>query len=191
MRSIVHRSVVRDILNIVTNFLSDIHRLLTETASASEVIPTAALRQWRSDLVRASVSISYAINVLSLDIEVLNHSLTSSSEDVVQALVDDLPGMLASGWEEGGWTLSPDAFTSTATELEIDQALKLLDLHAEMVTSDLGDHAVVGDLLVRTKQEREILHGLRGELDDRLRGIQEAVRKQYASGVASVDDWLR
>lgn len=174
----------------MTKSLQEIDLLLTQTVSANEDTPTATLRQWRADLVRASVSISYAISVLSLDIDVLNHSLTSSSEDVLQALVDDLPGILASGWVGGGWSLSPDALTPIAAEFELDKEVGLLSLHAEMVTSDLGDHNVVGDLLARTKQERQALFKVKGLLEDRISRIQEAVRKQYASGVASIDDWL-
>lgn len=174
----------------MANSLPEIDFLLTRTGAADEATPTATLRQWRADLVRASVSVSYAISVLSLDIEVLNHSLTSSSEDVVQAIVDDLPRILASGWIEGGWSISPVESISPVAEFEIDQAEDLLGLHAEMVTSDLSDHTVVRDLLARTKQERLVLYKLRGQLDDRLSRIQEAVRNQYASGVASIDDWL-
>ncbi|HUW88235.1 MAG TPA: hypothetical protein VMW30_07670 [Candidatus Paceibacterota bacterium] len=165
--------------------LHQIDFLLTSTESVDEATPTAILRQWRTDLVRASVSVSYAIGVLSLDIEVLNHSLTSSSEDVLQVIVDDLPRILASGWIEGGWSISP------VTEFAIDQAEALLGLHAEMVTSNLSDHAAVHDLLARTKQERQVFYKLRGQLNDRLSQIQDVVRKQYAAGVASIDDWLK
>lgn len=179
-----------DILDTVTKSLQEIDLLLTRTVSANEDTPTATLRQWRADLVRTSVSVSYAISVLSLDIDVLNHSLTSSSGDVLKALVDDLPGILASGWVGGGWSLSPGALTPIDAEFDLDKEEGLLDLHTEMVTSDLSDHNVVGDLLARAKQERTVLFKVKGLLEDRISRIQEVVRKQYASGVASIDDWL-
>jgi hypothetical protein len=172
----------------VTKSLQEIDLLLSKTVSVSEITPTPALRAWRSDLVRASVTLSYAISVLSLDIEVLNHSLTSPSGDVLKALVDDLPGILASGWVGGGWSLSSDALMPVNPGFELE--MELLGLHAEMVSSDLSDHSVVGELLARTKQERQLLFKTKGLLEDRIRQIQEAVRKQYATGVASVDDWL-
>lgn len=174
----------------MTKSLQEIDLLLTQTVSANEDTPTATLRQWRADLVRASVSVSHAISVLSLDIDVLNHSLTSSSEDVLQALIDDLPGILASGWVGGGWSLSPDALTPIDAGFELNGETELLGLHLEMVASDLSNHNVVGDLLARTKQERQSLFKVRNLLEDRISRIQEAVRKQYASGVASIDDWL-
>ena len=174
----------------MTNSLQGIHLLLARTVSADEATSTATLRQWRTDLVQALMSVSHAISVLSLDIEILNHSLTSSSEDVVQALVDNLPSILASNWIEGEWSLSPNALTPVGAEFEIDQEADLLGLHAEIVTSNLGDHKAVRDLLTRTEQERQAFFKVKGQLDDRLRQIQEVVRKQYVSGVASVDDWL-
>lgn len=171
--------------------LPEIDVLLSKTVTADENTPTSTLRTWRSDLVRASASVSYAISVLSLDIDVLNHSLSSESEDVLKALVEDLPGILASGWVGGGWSLSSDSLTTISAGIKIDEDAELLSLHQEMVTSDLSDHNVVGDLLARAKQERAHLFKTKGLLEDRIRRIQEAVRKQYATGVASVDDWLR
>lgn len=171
----------------------EIDLLISQSATAGEATPTSTLRQWRADLVRSSLSISHAISVLSLDIEILNYSLGSPSEDVLASLVEDLPEILTSGWMGGSWAQSPDPSTPVtgSAELEIDQAVELLDLHAEMVTHDLGDHKVVGELLARAKQERLGLYALKSQIESRLRGIHEAVRKQYASGVASVDDWLK
>lgn len=174
----------------MTKSLSEIDILLAQTVAANEDTPTAALRQWRADLVRVSISICYAISVLSLDIEVLRHCFASPNEDVLQALVDELPGMLASGWVGGGWSLSSNSLKPVAAEFELGKEVGLLGLHAEMATSDLGDHNVVGDLLARTKQERQMLIKVNDLIDKRINRIQEAVRKQYASGVASTDDWL-
>ena len=174
------------------NSQQEIDLLITQTAVASEDTSTPTLRQWRADLVRASSSVSYAISVLSLDIEILNSSLASTSEDAVQALVNDLPDILASEWVEVGLALSPNPLTPVtgSAECEINQAVELLRLHAEMVRSDLGDQRVVGDLLARAKQERLGLYGLGSQIESRLRDIHEAVRKQYSSGVASINDWL-
>jgi hypothetical protein len=56
--------------------------------------------------------------------------------------------------------------------------------------SDLADPDVVGELLASVEQLRAELVERRGQLESRIRRIQEAVREQYASGAASVDDWL-
>ena len=109
----------------------------------------ATLRKWRTDLVRASVLVSYAIGVLSLDVEILTRGEAALSEDVLATMVDDLPDILANGWVGGGWSLSPDAAASVgaAAEIAMDQSNGLLRLHADVVMSDLADPDVVADLL--------------------------------------------
>lgn len=172
--------------------LEDIDSVLSWTEPVNESTPVSTLRRWRTELVRASVFASYAIGVLSLDVEILNHSPAPMGEDVLQSLVDDLPNILASGWVGGGWSLSPDASTSVAAaaELEMDQSGSLLSLHAELIESDLGDPDVVRNLLVRVKQHRQELTERRDLLEDRIRRIQAIIRHHYATGVASIDDWL-
>jgi hypothetical protein len=176
----------------VTNSLEEIDAVLSRTQSVDESIPTSTLRQWRSELVRASVFASYGVGVLSLDLEVLKHCSTATSEDVLQSLVDDLPSILASGWVGGGWSLSPDASASVAAAAEsgLSQSEGLFRLHGELVMSDLSDPAVVSDLLVRIAERREVLTQRRDELERRIKAIQEVVKRHYATGVASVDDWL-
>lgn len=172
--------------------MDEIVSLLARVRSANESTPVATLREWRGELVRASVFVSYAISVLTVDLEVLRRTLGATDKEVIQTLIDDLPEILASSWVGGGWSLSPDASLSVAAaaELERDHSTQLLRLHAEMVASELSDHDVVRDLASRIEHEREELVQLRGQLEDRLRTIQDAVRAQYASGAASIDDWL-
>ena len=172
--------------------LDEIDLLLGQAGPVRESTPTPTLRQWRTDLVRASVFVSYAIGVLSLDVEILKRGDEVLSEDVFAARVDDLPDILATGWVGGGWSLSPDATASVAAaaELAMDQSEGLLRLHADVILSDLGDPEVVGDLLARVEEILQELAERREELERRIRMIQEVVRTQYASGAASVDDWL-
>lgn len=176
----------------MTNSLEEIDYLLARATPVDESIPAATLRRWRTDLVRASVFVSYAISVLSLDLGILNRSLESPGEDVLQSLVDDLPGLLASEWVGGGWSLSPDASVSVAAaaELAMDQSGRLLALHAEIVASDLANYDEVRALLERVEQQRAALTKRRDQLETRIRNIQETVLRQYATGAASVDDWL-
>jgi hypothetical protein len=176
----------------VVRSLEEIDSLLGRTTPIGESTATSTLRQWRTDLVRASVLVSYAIGVLSLDVEFLTRGGGGLSEDVLAARVDDLPDILADGWVGGGWSLSPDAGASVAAaaEVAVDQSDGLLRLHADVVMSDLADPDVVGELLASVEQLRAELVERRGQLESRIRRIQEAVREQYASGAASVDDWL-
>ena len=69
--------------------------------------------------------------------------------------------------------------------------MHLLDLHAELVTSDLGDLDVVSNLRGRVAQRREALGERRDRLEEAVRTIQQLVRQHYATGVATVDDWLK
>ena len=168
--------------------LDEIDSLLGRAAPIGESTAAATLRRWRTDLVRASVLVSYAIGVLSLDLEILTRGETVLSEDVV----DDLPDILANGWVGGGWSLSPDAGASVgaAAEIAMDESTGLLALHAEVVMSDLADPEVVADLLTSVEELRAELVERREQLESRIRKIQEVVLAQYASGAASVDDWL-
>lgn len=174
--------------------LEEIDSLLERTIPVNESIPASTLRLWRNDLVRASVFVSYAIGVLSLDVEILRHSPSTSPEIALESLVDDLPDILASGWVGGGWSLSPDASASVAAaaaaEAALDQSDGLLGLHTETIVSDLGDPDVVRELLVRVESQLETLVGRRDLLESRIRQIQEVVLLHYNSGTASVDDWL-
>ncbi|MGA2303542.1 MAG: hypothetical protein ABSH29_04995 [Acidimicrobiales bacterium] len=172
--------------------LEEIDAALSRAEPVNESIPPATLRQWRTELVRASVFVSYAIGVLSLDVEILTRGAAMAREDVLQATVNDLPEILATGWVGGGWSLSPDATASVAAaaEVALDESAGLLGLHATVVTSDLDDADVVSDLLVHVQEQRQALIERREQLEARIRKIQEAVLKQYASGAASVDDWL-
>ena len=172
--------------------LEEIDSLLGRTTPIGESTAPSTLRQWRTDLVRASVLVSYAIGVLSLDVEILTRGASGESGDVLAARVDDLPDILADGWVGGGWSLSPDAAASVgaAAEIAMDQSEGLLRLHADVVMGDLADPDVVGDLLISVEQLRAELVERRGQLEGRIRKIQEVVRLQYASGAASVDDWL-
>ena len=172
--------------------LEEIDSLLGRATPIDESTPTSTLRQWRTDLVRASVLVSYAVGVLSLDVEILTRGASGESGDVLAARVDDLPDILADGWVGGGWSLSPDAGASVAAAAEVamDQSDGLLRLHADVVLSDLADPDEVGALLADVEQLRAELVERRGQLEGRIRKIQEVVRLQYASGAASVDDWL-
>jgi hypothetical protein len=172
----------------VVGSLDEIDSLLGRAAPIGESTAAATLRRWRTDLVRASVLVSYAIGVLSLDLEILTRGETVLSEDVV----DDLPDILANGWVGGGWSLSPDAGASVgaAAEIAMDESTGLLALHAEVVMSDLADPEVVADLLTSVEELRAELVERREQLESRIRKIQEVVLAQYASGAASVDDWL-
>jgi hypothetical protein len=173
----------------VVRSLEEIDSLLDRATPIGASTAAATLRGWRTVLV------SYAIGVLSLDVEILNRGTGGlSEEEVLAARVDDLPDILANGWVGGGWSLSPDATASVAAAAEVEDAMDqsdgLLRLHADVVLSDLADPDAVAALRADVEQLRAELVERRGQLESRIRQIQEVVRLQYASGAASVDDWL-
>ena len=176
----------------VTFSLQEIDAVLFRTGPVGESVPAATLRQWRTALVRASVFVSYAIGVLSLDVEMMSHRQEAPINDSLQSVVDDLPRLLSAGWVGGGWSLSPDASASIAAAAEIaaDESEGLIGLHAEMAGSDLDDPDVVADLLARAHEELEALIARRDSLEERIKVIQEVLLGHYASGAASVADWL-
>lgn len=172
--------------------LAAIDELLRYAEKVDATMPTKMLREVRGELVRTSVFVSYAIGVLSLDLKILNRCWASPTEEVVQTLVDDMPEMLTTGWVGGGWSLSPDASASVAAaaELSSEDSIRLLELHAELATSDLGDLDVVQNLALRVKDQKSALCERREKLEQDIRKIQKLVQQHYASGVTSVDDWL-
>jgi hypothetical protein len=181
----------RSVCTVVSS-LEEIDAVLGRTGPIGESTAAGTLRQWRTDLVRTSVFVSYAIGVLSLDKEILTRGDAGSPQEVLATAVDDLPDLLATGWVGGGWSLSPDATASVAAAAEVamEGSEGLLRLHADVVMSDLGDPDVVRDLLADVAQLLSDLMARREELESRIRRIQEIMLAHYASGAASVDDWL-
>ena len=173
--------------------LSAIDELLRRSEQVDEATNTATLRELRGELVHASVFVSYAIGVTALDLKILDRCQACDTSEIMQMLVDEMPEMLSTGWVGGGWSLSPDASVSVAaaSQLTEEHAMHLLDLHAELVTSDLGDLDVVSNLRGRVAHRREALGARRDRLEEAVRTIQQLVRQHYATGVASVDDWLK
>ncbi len=189
----VHRRFTqwRPSLAIVIDSIEKIEVLLSLTQPISDNTPTTTLREWRHQLVEASVAVSYAISILGLDISLLDRAAASTRSDVLQYLLDELPQLLDTQWVGGGWSLSPDASTSVAAAAHLtNQDTTLYALHAAVASCDFTDVEDVRGLRERVEQQRTHLHALRDQIERHVRDIQSAVRHQYATGVASVDDWL-
>jgi hypothetical protein len=144
------------------------------------------LRQQRTALTSTQNRVSYAIEVLTVDLEALNRH-TRSDHDHLQAIIDDMPDLLASGWDNGGWSFSVDTSGLIAAAADADG---LLDLHHELVSSDLDDPDVARSLLARMKVQRGALIKRKNRLDREIKQTQEILLRQYVTGIASVDDWL-
>jgi hypothetical protein len=149
-------------------------------------VPPAILRQRRAALTATRNCVSYALEVLTLSLEVLNRP-AGPNEDALQAIIDDLPDLLAGGWENDVWTFSIHTSGSIAIAA---QNAGVLDLHEELIRSDLGDPSVTRSRLVRIKAQRTALMARQLRLEAEITQIRGILLRQYASGTASADEWL-
>lgn len=177
----------------MTYSLEEFDSLLRQTQPVTPKTEVGTLREWRTQLVRASVATSYAFGVLSFDLELLRKCIENPTGDNLQMLIEQLPNALAAGWVGGGWTLSPDASASVgaASELDFTKIEGLLELHGELISSDLNDPDVLSKLQEQIETQRSKLGSRKEQLQLRIKEIQSAIRQRYQDGSASTDDWLR
>jgi hypothetical protein len=171
---------------MMSRSLSELERTLDTDGLIADPVPPAVLRQRRTALALISARLSYAMEVLAIDVEVLNRH-QGPKEDTLQAIVDDLPEILAESWYSTAWPFSVDVSDVTAAAAETDG---LLDLHHEMVRSDLADPRIARSLFVRMKVRRSALMERNSQLEKEINDIQESLLRQYAAGIASTEDWL-
>jgi hypothetical protein len=165
--------------------LAEHYGALNPSPTAHSVAPTV-LRQRRSALTAARNYMACAIDVLALDLEILNWQEQSEGNNV-PAIIDELPDLLATGWDSRTWTFSVDISDLIAAVTHTD---RLLDLHEEMVASELEDPDIAHSLFVRMKARRNALVHRTNQLEKEIEQIQKLLLQQYAAGIASTDDWL-
>jgi hypothetical protein len=149
-----------------------------------DAAPATLLRRRRDALTSDWSSVSFAVELLALDLEVLERQPPSGG-DHLHAIIDDLPGLMA-GRGEHAWVLPmeiPDLFATADAD-------GLLDLHREMAGSDLDDPEVARSLLIRMNVRRNALIERRGRLEAEIQRAREVLLHEYAAGTASTDDWL-
>jgi hypothetical protein len=171
---------------MMSRSLDELERAPNQTDLVADSAPPAVLRQRRTALGLISARLSYAMEVLALDLKVLNRRKGSEVE-TLQAIVDDLPEILAESWCGSTWSFSVDTSDFTAATAETDG---LLDLHHEMVTSDLADPRIARSLSVRMEVRRSALLERNSQLEKEIKEIQESLLRQGVAGMASTDDWL-
>ena len=163
---------------------------INDSVHINDAVPPTLLRQRRTALTPTWSRVSFAVEVLALDLEVLNRQ-TQSAEDHLQAIIDDLPDLLADRWHDDAWLLPIDtpALIAVAAAADTDTD-GLLDLHQEMAGSDIDDPDVARSLLVRMNGHRSALIERKDRLEKEINQIQETLLRHYATGTASTDDWL-
>jgi hypothetical protein len=149
-----------------------------------DAAPATLLRERRRALTPTWRCVSFAAEVLALDLQVLERHLLSGG-DHLDAIIDHLPDLM-SGHGDDAWVLPmdiPELFAAADTNGQ-------LDLHREMAASDLDNPDVARSLLVRINARRRMLIERKHRLEEEMDGIRETLLRQYAAGTASTDDWL-
>lgn len=171
--------------------LDELDGVLNRTYGVNDSVPPTLLRQRRTALTPTWNYVSYAVEVLSLDLEVLDRQeldpQQQADEDHLQAVIDDLPDLLADHWDDNAWFSSIDTADLIAVAADTNG---LLDLHLEMTSSDLADPNVARSLSVRMNAQISALIERKNRLEGEIDQIQEILLHQYATGTASTDDWL-
>lgn len=155
-------------------------------AVLNSAVPPTLHRQRRTALTLTWGCVSFAVEVLALDLAVLNRQMRSD-EDHLRAIIDDLPGLLADRGDDDGWLLPIDTRDLFAAEVDTDG---LLDLRREMARSDIDDPDVARALSLRMNGQRSVLIERKNRLEKEINQIQGMVLRQYATGATSTDDWL-
>jgi hypothetical protein len=168
---------------MMSGVLDVLDGVLSQAHPVDDSVAPAVVRQRRAVLTATWSRISYATEALAIDLEVLNRH-TQCNEDL-QAIIDDMPDLLASNWGGDAWSFSADTLDLTAADTDL-----ALDLHQEMVSSDLGDPNVARSLLVRVKSQQGELIERKHRIETEIEQIREILLFQYANGIASADDWL-
>ncbi|MGD0882164.1 MAG: hypothetical protein ABSB09_11410 [Acidimicrobiales bacterium] len=170
--------------------LTDIDQLLRRTSQISGSTPARQLRDQRNQLAHAAVLLSYARNVLSIDVGVLQSALGGTID--LQTTVDELPGILASASIGGGWSLSSDSPIAMASARQALQgeAEDMLSAHGRIADMDVRRPESVQRVLDDVEEQLELVAELRESVERSLREHQTAIVERYKSGDAHTDDWL-
>jgi hypothetical protein len=190
--------------------LTDIDRVLEDSAALADANQTAAVRVWREELTVALESLSYARSVLATDVGILRHCLENESVDA-EAVVDELPRLIA-GPQAGSQDSSPrtdtpaDAGASTAAgahleadripEVDVDdwtvciRSDLLMSAHQELARADLTSAEDVSRVLRDLEEQLSDLASRQDAVEGRLRQVRQAIIGQYERGTVTARDWL-
>jgi hypothetical protein len=174
---------------VTTHSLDEVDAVLRRVQPDDQATPAATLRQWRRSLMPIWTWVSSAIEVLSMDIEILRLQ-KSPAEDAFQSIVEALPDILARRAFSGGSQFPLDTSQlSIAAEAAALESDGLLDLHRAMAESDLDNLDVTHALLARLERQKGVLLDRKHEIERRVQTIQELLVRHYANGTASPDEW--
>jgi hypothetical protein len=167
--------------------LTDIDRVLEESAAVSEANQAAPVRIWREELTTALESLSYAQSVLASDVGILRHCLANEPTDQ-KAVVDELPRLMAANWSDDG---RDDV--KEVDDLDWSVCIRsdpLMTAHQEMARADLSSPHDVARVLADLEAQLSELTRRQDAVEGRLQQVRQAILGQYRTGAVTPRDWL-
>jgi hypothetical protein len=179
--------------------LTDIDRVLEDSAAVAEANQAAPVRVWRDELTVALESLSYAQSVLAGDVGILRHCLASEAVDA-QAVVDNLPRLVSGTGEATAEAWSPPADGDLEMDVDADvddvdwtvciRSDALMTAHQEMARADLSSSEDVTRVLRDLEAQLSELARRQDAVEGRLHQVRRAITGQYGTGSVSTRDWL-
>jgi hypothetical protein len=175
--------------------LTDIDRVLEDSAAVAEANQAALVRVWRDELTVALESLSYARSVLASDVGILRHCLASESVDA-QVVVDNLPRLVTGEATDEAW--SPPADGDVDVDVDLDdvdwtvciRSDPLMTAHQEMARADLSSPDDVARVLADLEAQLSELTRRQDAVEGRLQQVRQAILGQYRTGAVTPRDWL-
>jgi hypothetical protein len=172
--------------------LSDIDRVLEESAGIDRVGADAPVRAWRDELTFALEALAYAQTVLGADVGILRRCLTAGAGEQ-QKLVEDLPRAMAPlPWGDGLSAPSRmDAASPMKTEGDVfTRSDLLMSAHQQMAYINLSSRADVTRVLRSVLVQLTNLSQRQDAVEARLLQVRAAIVRQYRDGTPPTRDWL-
>lgn len=169
--------------------LTDIDRVLEDSAALADGDQADAVRSWRQELTVALESLSYARSVLAGDAAILRHCLENESFDP-KTLVDELPRLVA-GPQTGGQGGSPRTDRIDDADWTVCiRSDQLMTAHEEMAQADLSSAEDVTRVLRDLEEQLSALARRQDAVERRLRQVRQAIIGHYERGIVTARDWL-
>jgi hypothetical protein len=172
--------------------LSDIDRVLEESAGIERAGDDAPVRAWRDELSFVLEALAYAQTVLGADVGILRRCLTTGAAEQ-QRLVQDLPRAMASLPWGDGWSAPPGMDAASPMTVEGDVFTRsdlLMSAHQQMAYTDLSSRPDVTRVLRSVLVQLTNLAQRQDAVDARLQQVRAAIVRQYRDGAPPTRDWL-
>jgi hypothetical protein len=172
--------------------LSDIDRVLEESAGIERVGDDAPVRAWRDELSFALEALAYAQTVLGADVGILRRCLTTEAAEQ-QRLIEDLPRLMASLPGGDRWSAPPGMDAASPMKVEGDVFTRsdlLMSTHQQMAYTDLSSRPEVTRVLRSVLVQLTNLAQRQDAVDARLKQVRAAIVRQYRDGAPPTRDWL-